>query len=190
MAWCRQATSHHLNHYWPSSTSPYRVTRRQRVKLGHYRYVPTGLYHQVGSWLRNWKFTSSKELSHLPEANGFMSTSVNPGCFYIAMSSVGLSMFAHRHGQQYGAWRDAREATPGKNKEKLCVTLPDLFLLLLLYRYHIWCHDMEMPSTLLALCEGNPPVTSRFPAPAKFCIIGGFPSHRATSNVEHWWFCW
>ena len=34
-----------------------------------------------------------------------------------------------------------------------------------------WCHDMEMFSTLLTLCEGNPPVT------------GGFPSQRA-SNVD------
>ena len=26
-----------------------------------------------------------------------------------------------------------------------------------------WCHDIEMLSTLLALCEGNPPVTGGFP---------------------------
>ena len=31
MAWCRQATSHYLNQYWPSSMSPYGVTRPQRV---------------------------------------------------------------------------------------------------------------------------------------------------------------
>ena len=41
-----------------------------------------------------------------------------------------------------------------------------------------WCHDMEM-STLLALCEGNPLVTS------------GCPSQRV-SDVESWCFlcCW
>ena len=27
MAWCRQATNHYLVQYWPSSTSPYDVTR-------------------------------------------------------------------------------------------------------------------------------------------------------------------
>ena len=36
-----------------------------------------------------------------------------------------------------------------------------------------WYHAMETLSTLLALCEGNPPVT------------GGFPSQRA-SNVDFW----
>ena len=38
-----------------------------------------------------------------------------------------------------------------------------------------WSYDMEMLSTLLALCEGNPPVTS------------GFPSQRA-SNEKLWCF--
>ena len=32
MAWCRQATSHYLRQYWPSSLSPYGVTRPQWVK--------------------------------------------------------------------------------------------------------------------------------------------------------------
>ena len=32
MAWCRQATSHNLSQCWPSSTSPYGVTRPQLVK--------------------------------------------------------------------------------------------------------------------------------------------------------------
>ena len=31
MAWCRQATSHYLNQCWPSSMSPYGVTRPQWV---------------------------------------------------------------------------------------------------------------------------------------------------------------
>ena len=35
-----------------------------------------------------------------------------------------------------------------------------------------WRHQMEMVSTLLALCEGNPPVT------------GGFPSQRASNTVS------
>ena len=38
-----------------------------------------------------------------------------------------------------------------------------------------WWHGMERLSTLLALCEGNPPVT------------GGFPSQRA-SNADLWGF--
>ena len=32
MAWCRQATSHYLSQCWPSSLSPYGVTRPQWVK--------------------------------------------------------------------------------------------------------------------------------------------------------------
>ena len=42
-----------------------------------------------------------------------------------------------------------------------------------------WHHDMEMLPSLLALCEGNPPVS------------GGYPSQRA-SNAELWYFlsCW
>ena len=32
MAWCHQATSHYLSQYWPSSMSPYGVTRPQWVK--------------------------------------------------------------------------------------------------------------------------------------------------------------
>ena len=31
MAWCRQATSRYLNQYWPSSPTPYGVTRPQWV---------------------------------------------------------------------------------------------------------------------------------------------------------------
>ena len=36
MAWCCQATSHYLNQcWWPSSMSPYSVTRGQRVNAIH-----------------------------------------------------------------------------------------------------------------------------------------------------------
>ena len=33
MAWCRKATSHYLSQCWPSSMSPYGVTRLQWVKV-------------------------------------------------------------------------------------------------------------------------------------------------------------
>ena len=36
MAWCRQASSHYLSQGWPSSLSPYGVTRPQWVKLTRY----------------------------------------------------------------------------------------------------------------------------------------------------------
>ena len=39
------------------------------------------------------------------------------------------------------------------------------------------CRGMETPSALLALCEGNPPVTD------------GFPSQRV-SNAKRWYFLW
>ena len=35
MAWCRQASSHYLSQCWPSSMSPYDVTRPQWVKQSH-----------------------------------------------------------------------------------------------------------------------------------------------------------
>ena len=35
MAWCRQATSHYLSQCWPSSMSPYGVTKPQWVDNGH-----------------------------------------------------------------------------------------------------------------------------------------------------------
>ena len=37
MDWCRQATSHNLNQYWPRSLPPYGFTRPQWVKLIHGR---------------------------------------------------------------------------------------------------------------------------------------------------------
>ena len=40
-----------------------------------------------------------------------------------------------------------------------------------------WRHEMEALSTLLALCEGNPPVPDRFPS-------------QKASDVERWCFCW
>ena len=36
MAWCRQATSHHLTQCWPRSMPPYGFTRPQWVKYKHY----------------------------------------------------------------------------------------------------------------------------------------------------------
>ena len=42
MAWCRQATSHYLSQCWPSSMSPYGVTRPQWVKD---RYVDHFLWN-------------------------------------------------------------------------------------------------------------------------------------------------
>ena len=33
MAWCRQATSHHLSQCWPRSLTPYGITRPQWVKF-------------------------------------------------------------------------------------------------------------------------------------------------------------
>ena len=39
MAWCHQATSHYLSQCWPSSLSPYGVTRPQWVKELNNAYV-------------------------------------------------------------------------------------------------------------------------------------------------------
>ena len=37
MAWCRQATSHYLSQCWPSSMSPYGITRPQWINSSCYR---------------------------------------------------------------------------------------------------------------------------------------------------------
>ena len=42
MAWCHQATSHYLNQYWPSSMSPYGITRPQWVNSIYiYKLTPS-----------------------------------------------------------------------------------------------------------------------------------------------------
>ena len=43
MAWCRQATSHYLNHCWPRSPTPYVITRPQWVKGSHFTCLLKGL---------------------------------------------------------------------------------------------------------------------------------------------------
>ena len=47
MDWCRQVSSHYLNQGWPSSMTPYVVTR-QRVKL-----IVNFTYHVYRAWLPN-----------------------------------------------------------------------------------------------------------------------------------------
>ena len=47
MAWCRQATSHYLSQCWPTSPSPYGVTRPQWVNYaGVLQQVP--IFHEEG----------------------------------------------------------------------------------------------------------------------------------------------
>ena len=43
MAWCRQATSHFLSQCWPSSMSPYGITRPQWVNALCTCYIATGI---------------------------------------------------------------------------------------------------------------------------------------------------
>ena len=50
MAWCRQATSHYLSQCWPSSMSPYGVTRPQWVKENFHSNFP-----EHCSWWFNWQ---------------------------------------------------------------------------------------------------------------------------------------
>ena len=52
MAWCRQATSHYLSQCWPSSTSPYGVTRPQWVN-SHSKCIDI---FQLSIWLEIWFF--------------------------------------------------------------------------------------------------------------------------------------
>ena len=44
MAWCRQATSHYLNQYWPRSMSSYGVTRPQNVNHTFASMGPTQVH--------------------------------------------------------------------------------------------------------------------------------------------------
>ena len=45
MAWCRQATNHYLSQCWPSSMSPYVVTRPQWVNVFSENSAQQGLLH-------------------------------------------------------------------------------------------------------------------------------------------------
>ena len=49
MAWCRQATSHYLKQCWPTSISPYGVTRPQRFLNKVFFYLSGALLLKV--WL-------------------------------------------------------------------------------------------------------------------------------------------
>ena len=56
-----------------------------------------------------------------------------------------------------------------------------------------WCHQMETFSTLLALCEGNPPVTGGFPSqrPVTQSFDVFFDlcrNKRLSKQLRHWWF--
>ena len=55
MAWCRQATSHHLNQCWPRSLMPYGITRPQWVNswsrealVAYYWFINSSLYYHDG----------------------------------------------------------------------------------------------------------------------------------------------
>ena len=50
MTWCRQATNHYLSQCWPSSMSPYDVTRPQWVNGFVHRYM----HHRPGSQRSHW----------------------------------------------------------------------------------------------------------------------------------------
>ena len=52
MAWCRQATSHYLSQCWPSSMSPYGVTRLQCVKSTLVHVM--AWCHQTSHYLSQW----------------------------------------------------------------------------------------------------------------------------------------
>ena len=62
MTWCRQATSHYLSQCWPSSLSPYGITRLQWVN-GVICHSPScslfsNLYLQF-SWFKYWRWSFS-----------------------------------------------------------------------------------------------------------------------------------
>ena len=53
MAWCHQATSHYLCQCWPSSMSPYGITRAQWVNViwGNHKFIHI-VEFQIRRWLR------------------------------------------------------------------------------------------------------------------------------------------
>ena len=55
---------------------------------------------------------------------------------------------------------------------------------LLLLRISGWCHGMEILSILLALCEGNPPVTGGFPSQEP--VIRGFEVSFMLTQMGCW----
>ena len=73
MAWCRQATSHYLNQWWPRSLSPYGVTRPQWVEELERQRHPSDLvqaYHkkfQSSMKRASWHCASSHQISKFCE---------------------------------------------------------------------------------------------------------------------------
>ena len=71
MAWCRQATSHYLSQCWPSSMSPYGITRPQWVIiyscLTHrwWRLVVSFLWVLI-SWGHLWRGLPPRQVMRLP----------------------------------------------------------------------------------------------------------------------------
>ena len=46
MAWCRQATSHYLNHFWPRYPTPYVVTKPQCINPIRF-FLPADPHHAI-----------------------------------------------------------------------------------------------------------------------------------------------
>ena len=80
MAWCHQATSHYLSQCWPSSLSPYGITRPQWVKnmnlkkdhhTGGQRFIPSPKHERclgITSCKMSWSFSLLYLRPLLPEA--------------------------------------------------------------------------------------------------------------------------
>ena len=55
--------------------------------------------------------------------------------------------------------------------------------------YSWWRNDMEMLFALLALCEGNPPVTSGFPSQRASNVVLGVSLNKLLNKQSgYWWF--
>ena len=52
MAWCRQATGHHLSWCWPRLMSPYGITRRQCVNS--LKTADAYMCHKLDHWFGQW----------------------------------------------------------------------------------------------------------------------------------------
>ena len=141
LTWCHQAASHLLNQCWPRSMSPYGVIRPQRVNFHKWHEItfnPWCLQGSSDQFL--WWQTPPWHVYDL------LIPQWSDSCRLEAQGnlSIWLNPLNLSHEPDKMAWK--------LDQEDPCHQCP------------WWRHQMETFPALLALCEGNPPVTGRFPS--------------------------
>ena len=173
MVWCHQAPSHYLNHYWLGIS---------KVEWHLYQDIIIRRSDDI-SQVKNIENCIFKSASRF-----HMSQWVNRDVFETFDCKISAILFRFRCVKWCCQWvlgelQSASYPIPAPILRDLLVLAPKTQMAIgrpsriQANPVITWCYDMETFSALLALSDGNPPVT------------GWFPSRRAR-NVEIWrFFC-